>query len=58
MPTHPYIAEQLARSRQEDLRRRATRHPGPVSSRRQASSLRGLRSWGLRALSPRLAPAR
>lgn len=57
MSMHPYMAQELARARQEDLRRQM------ISSRRQSHrrrepAVRPLRNWRLRARSPRPAPAR
>ena len=50
MSMHPYIAEQLARSRQEELHRLAIR---PSRALHRDPALRGLRSLALRVLSPR-----
>lgn len=57
MSMHPYVAQELARARQEDLRRQM------ISSRRQSHwsrkpAVRPIRNWRLRGGSPRPAPAR
>ena len=43
---HPYLLQQIARQRQEDLRR-AARHYGPTGSRnhRPATAARNYQSW-------------
>lgn len=58
MTVHPYMAYQLARSRQEELRQKAMRYPRRRSGRRQAPSSLRLSSWSLKAPLPRWAPAR
>lgn len=55
---HPYMAYELARSRQEEVRRQTIRHQRRLSYRRQEPSRRRLRFWGLRTPLPRPAPAR
>lgn len=58
MSTNPYLAYELARCRQEDLRRMAMSRPGRAKDRRPEPSMRRIRSWSLRAPLPRSAPAR
>ena len=57
MSMHPYMAQELARARQEDLRRQAI-HPRRSSHWRQEPYTRPLRHWRLKARSPRPATAR
>ena len=57
MSTHPYIAYELARSRQEEVRRQMLR-PRRPSRWRNDPSIRQRRYRQLRARSPRPAPAR
>jgi hypothetical protein len=58
MYIHPHMAEQLARSRQEELRHQASLRPNRVSNWRQRRSSRRLHSWPVEASSPRSVPAR
>jgi len=59
MSTHPHIAYELARARQEDVRRDTVRRqPRQMNDgRRQRPSRRRL-SWPFKAPLPRSAPAR
>lgn len=57
MSMNPYMAHELARTREQELRREAMRHPRPSSRPRREISLRRLRSWSLRAPLPRSATA-
>lgn len=58
MSTHPHIAYELARARQEDVRRAAThRQPKQMNDRRRQASFRRP-TWSLKAPLPRSASAR
>ena len=60
MSTHPHIAYELARARQEDVRRDALRRqPRQMNERsRQASFRRRRPAWPFKAPLPRSAQAR
>ena len=62
MSIHPYLAEQLGRSRQNELRHQASLRQNPSNSRRPRRSSRRLRYrlrlWPLETSTPRSAPAR
>ena len=59
MSTHPHIAYELARARQEDVRRDAVRRqPRQMIDRRRQPSLRRRLTRPFKAPLPRSAPAR
>lgn len=65
MSMHPQVVYELARLRQEELRRQAARYPRQSKGlshrhlrQEQGLSVRRLRAWPFRAPAPRSAPVR
>ena len=59
MSTHPHIAYELARAREEDVRRAAiNRQPRQVNDRRRQASFGRRPTWRFKAPLPRSAAAR
>lgn len=53
MTMHPYLAYELARSREDEVRRLAIRHQRRLSAQSRQHATRRFRSWAIKAPRPR-----